>query len=111
MAASVLTRIIVRDLGETIDDSGHTLEILRRNFHRRERKRAAETLGVVHRPETGERTVFQQYVEPLHQLILGQAQCRGDFGIRPFADGKIALQPIDDGAIHGIHQDSLFPDV
>ena len=33
------------------------------------------------------------------------------FGIGPLADRKTALQLIDDGTIHGIHQHSLLPDV
>ena len=64
---------------------------------------AAHALGAIHGPEPAQRTIGQQSIDARDQIILAQPQPFRHLGIRPIADGKPTLQPVDDAPVDFVH--------
>jgi hypothetical protein len=86
-----------------VDEPGDALEIVRRHPHRGEGERAAERLGVDHRPEAGEQPVVDQPLQPPTHLRLRDPQLGGDGGERALDDLDALLQPVHQHPVELIH--------
>ncbi len=102
--------VIVRDLGEGVDDGRDLVEPLLRHAHRRQHEGTAEPLGVEHRPEAGEDAVLEETFESFDELLLAQPELVRHLGERPLGDRDAVLKAVDDVAVDGgDHETPLSP--
>jgi hypothetical protein len=95
--------IVVRHLGKAVDHRGDLVEAVLRHRHCGEREAAAETLGVVHRPEAAERAVVEQSPKARDHVRLVQAEARSDLGVGPITERKAALERVNQPTITVVH--------
>ncbi len=100
----MLAFVVVRDLGEGVDEGGDALEVGLRHREGCKQQRAAEPLGMKQRPEARQHAPIKQALQPLQYLGLAQAEFGPDRRIRRIDQRQAALQAVDQRAIGGIER-------